>query len=345
MEAQRFPDDFDGILGGAAAGNLIPIFSAMIWNAQQVADPSNNGFLPSANLPAMGTAAAAQCASAKLVPTDNFFNDPRQCHFNPQVLLCTGAPDSSCLTQSQIDAVEAVLAGPTTASGRVAPGFEPEFASSGEWASWMTQAGPTPVGGTLGAFFGIGLFTNFLSSPEGLDGLGSFDINSSPFEAVAQLGSILNAYNPDLRSFWQRGGKLIQYHGWADPLISPLNSVNYFQSVVEFNNKYLQPGDALLDTQGFFRLFMAPGMGHCGGGPGLISFGQNGGSGPAESDMFSALERWVETGVAPDKIIATGGTAANTFARPLCPYPQKAEYVSGDPTKADSFACGGDRQR
>jgi feruloyl esterase len=184
-----------------------------------------------------------------------------------------------------------------------------------------------------------------MTTPKGLSGPDSFDINTSPFDAAMQLGSVLNAYDPDLRKFRQRGGKLIQYHGWADALVSPLFSVNYFRSVVEFNAQHAHPENALKDTQEFFRLFMAPGLGHCTGGPGLNSFGQFGGSGPAESDMFSALERWVEQGIAPDKIIAAGGAAANTFTRPLCPYPQKAQYVSGVPAKADSFVCADDRRR
>ena len=125
-----------------------------------------------------------------------------------------------------------------------------------------------------------------------------------------------------------------------------MGSVNYFKSVVEFNDKHVHPPeDPLRDTLEFFRLFMTPGVGHCSGGPGLKSFGQNGGSGPAESDMFSALEKWVEENAAPDKIIATGGTPANTFTRSLCPYPQKAQYMSGDPTKAGSFLCANDPER
>ena len=341
MEAQRFPDDFDGIMAGAAPSHWTSFASAAMWNAQQVADGSNPGYLPSANLAALAAAASAQCASAKLVPADNFFNDPRRCHFNPQVLLCTGAPDSNCLTQPQIDAVQNVLAGPTTASGRIAPGIEPEFG----WDGRLTQAAPTPfVSGTAG-FFGIGFWGNFMPTPKGLNGPDSFDINTSPFDAAMQLGSVLNAYDPDLRKFRQRGGKLVQYHGWADPLVSPRFAVNYFKSVVEFNEQHVYPDDALKNTQEFFRLYMAPGLGHCSGGPGLNSFGQFGGSGPAESDMFSALERWVEQGIAPDKVIATGGSAPNAFTRPLCPYPQKAHYVSGDPAKADGFVCADDRQR
>jgi hypothetical protein len=342
MEAQRFPDDFDGILGGAAASDWIPLFSGFVWGAQKIADASA-GFVPSANLPALAAAASTQCSKAKLLSTDSFFNDPRDCHFNAQALLCKGTPDSSCLTQPQIDAVNAVLDGPRTASGeQVAVGYEPEFPL---WAGIITQANPTPPGATIQGFFGVGFYTNFITPPMPLNGPGAFDVNTSPEEADEQQGATMNSYNPDISKFRRHGGKLIQYHGWADPLVSPRFSVDYFQKVVAFNEKHGRDrGDgALRDTQDFFRLFMAPGMSHCGGGPGLNSFGQNGGSGPAASDIFSALEKWVEEDVAPEKIIATGGAPPNTFTRPLCPFPERAVFVGGDPANAASFACSHDR--
>jgi Tannase and feruloyl esterase len=362
MEAQRYPHDFDGILGGAAASDWTPLFSGFDWDAQAVADTNRPGFLPTANLAAMSGAANAQCLSAKLFATDNFFNDPRQCHFNAQAMLCTGAPNSSCLTQPQIDGVNAVLNGPKTSQGvQIAPGYEPEFAT--EWPGIIT-GGLSPIfpNGVQG-FFGNGFYTNFITPPITLDPPGQvFNVDTSPQIALKEQGANLNAYNPDLTEFERHGGKLIQYHGWADPLVAPKFSVNYFKSVVNFHrgqqadrhddrdhNVHRVSFDdhgrhdvALARTQHFFRLFMAPGMGHCGGGPGLNAFGQNGqngGSGPASSDIFTALEKWVEQGVPPEQIIATGGTAPNTFTRPLCVYPKKAAYVSGDPTVASSFTC------
>ena len=148
----------------------------------------------------------------------------------------------------------------------------------------------------------------------------------------------MNANNPDLTAFKAHGGRLVQYHGWADPLVASLNSVNHFNSVVAFEQ---QNGatNPLAETQSYYRLFMAPGMGHCGGGPGLNSFGQSGGSGPASSDMFTALETWVEQGIAPSQIIATNAPSA-TLTRPLCPYPQHATYTgSGSTSDAANFVC------
>jgi feruloyl esterase len=156
-------------------------------------------------------------------------------------------------------------------------------------------------------------------------------------------GSILNSTSPDLRAFRAHGGKLVQYHGWGDPAISALSSIDYYGRVQAFLAK--DPGVGLQD---FYRLFLVPGMGHCAGGAGPNSFGNNGASaGPAtvdpQHDIVAALDRWVEKGTAPDKIIGTG-TAANdpskTLTRPLCPYPQVARYQgTGDPNNAASFQC------
>jgi hypothetical protein len=152
-----------------------------------------------------------------------------------------------------------------------------------------------------------------------------------------KLGSILNPNNPNLRAFKARGGKLIQYHGWGDASIPPEFSVNYFESVQT----------TMGDTQNFYRLFMAPGVAHCGGGVGAIAFANA--PTPQQDDpahdVFLALDKWVVQGVAPDQIIATGfvdGKPANGVAitRPLCPYPKEAHYKgTGDTNSAENFTC------
>ena len=150
---------------------------------------------------------------------------------------------------------------------------------------------------------------------------------------------MLNATDPNLAAFKARGGKLILYHGWNDPAISALNTINYFESVVS------KMGGAEMDA--FARLYMAPGMLHCGGGPGPDSFGENGtadGS-DAQHNMGLALEQWVEKGIAPSAIIATKKAAGDSgksvkMTRPLCPYPQVAKYKgSGDSNDASNFVC------
>ena len=167
------------------------------------------------------------------------------------------------------------------------------------------------------------------------------------------IGSAFDTSHPDLSWFRAHGGKLIQYHGWADPLMPPRISVEYFNSVVAFEDGGKPRGKrGLEETQSYYRLFMVPGMGHCRGGPGLNEFGRNGGSGPASSDRFTALEEWVEKGIAPTQVIAWNCTnqvattattctlAQGTFSRPLCPYPQKAVYIgSGSTSAAANFVC------
>jgi feruloyl esterase len=149
--------------------------------------------------------------------------------------------------------------------------------------------------------------------------------------AEAKLAPILNATSPDLKAFRDRGGRLLQYHGWNDQLITPLNSIDYYESVLSFfGAAAADRARAVRDVQDFYRLFMAPGMAHCGGGPGPNTF-----------DMQAALERWVEQGVAPTEIVATRSVnGVVDRSRPLCPYPQIAVYKGrGDTNHASSFEC------
>ena len=162
---------------------------------------------------------------------------------------------------------------------------------------------------------------------------------------IAEAGTVLNSTNPDLRSFRAHGGKLIQYHGWADAAIAPLGSVEYYNKVLSFFAKYPDARNTGGTVSDFYRLFMVPGMGHCAGGIGPNSFGNDGNrfNGDPERDLISALERWVEKGVAPERFIGTGSVAgdpAKTLTRPLCPFPQVARYNgAGDPNQAASFSC------
>jgi feruloyl esterase len=347
MEAQRYPDDFDGILVGSAANSLNVAFDAQLWNAQQVDNPNRaTGFIPNSSLQLISDAVLAACAGAKTVPTDNFLSNPLQCHFKTQLL-------SSSLTPQQIQALDAVYDGPRTTSGQtVAPGLEPGNEMQ-VWPGLVTQATLTTPPTTLNFSIGSAVLTYFLQKNAAtVDPLRDFNVDTtpsavdlfpifppSPGSIVQTIGSAFNATNPNLQSFRSHGGKIIQYHGWSDPSISPRNSINYFNEVVEHaEHKHRDHDDALADTQSYYRLFMAPGMGHCRGGPGLTSFGENGGAGPASSDMFTALEEWVEHGVAPARVIATN--LQPTFTRPLCPYPQNAVYVGrGSTNDAGSFEC------
>jgi feruloyl esterase len=161
--------------------------------------------------------------------------------------------------------------------------------------------------------------------------------------ADEKTGAILNAYNPDLRTFRAHGGKLIQYHGWGDAAIAPRDSIDFYEKVEAFFREYPDPRSTnATDVRAFYRLFMVPGMGHCAGGPGPTSFGNDDSRIPAdaEHDVLRALDRWVMTGAAPDQLIGTGKVAGTALTRPLCAYPNIAKYAgTGDTNAAASFAC------
>jgi len=172
--------------------------------------------------------------------------------------------------------------------------------------------------------------------------LKTFELDKDNKLADEKLGAILNATDPNLKEFKARGGKLILYHGWSDAALPPVNTINYFQSVVA---KMRQR-----DVNSFLRLYMVPGMQHCGGGPGPGSFGAF--VSPTQSDgqhdMTIALERWVEQGVAPEQIIASkrqgDPKSPAVRTRPLCPYPQVARYKgSGSTDDAANFVCTSDK--
>jgi len=350
MEMQRYPDDFDGILGGAPANTFVPLLSEQTYNATQVTNPNNpGGFIPNSSLTHVTNAVQTACASSKTVPTDNFLGNPAQCTFNPQTLF------ASFLTPAQIIALINLYNGIVTDVGVAPFNLGPGPAPGNEaqlWPGNVTEATLTAVPTTSDFLFGNGIFTQFLQQPH-FDTLQGFNVSTSPQmlnefpitppspgSAVQAIGSALTADNPDLTAFKAHGGKLIEYHGWADPLISAFYSVNHYNGVVAFE------GRGYRYTQSYYRLFMAPGMGHCSGGPGLNSFGNvtsNSGSGPASSDIFTALETWVEQGIAPKQVVATDApntTTVGTFTRPLCPYPQNATYIgTGDTSDAANFVC------
>jgi feruloyl esterase len=153
----------------------------------------------------------------------------------------------------------------------------------------------------------------------------SYNFGSDLLFSLAKVGPALDAVDPDLRRLEKKGSKLIVYHGWSDPDISPLNSIDYFESVVSFmqrRNEHRE--DAAARANDFFRLFMVPGMQHCSGGPGPNTF-----------DMLTALENWVEKGEAPERVIA----ARPGRTRPLCVYPKVAVHTGGSTDEAANFEC------
>lgn len=336
MEAQRYPDDFDGIIVGSPANYWTHLFTAFVWD-QQALYATKAGDLSQADLNVLSGAVLAQCVGRDGgLATDKFLNNPPACHFDPSKLLCNGKNGAACLSQDKITAIEKIFSGP--------PGIFPGFALGGDeanlaanWPAFMT--GGTNPAVSYQALYGNGYFENMVFPNTGWTPE-TFSADYNAAHADAKDSTILNSIDPDLNPFKSHGGKMIQYVGWSDPIITPQNDINYHKSVAEVLGKK--------GTAEFYRLFVVPGMGHCGGGPGANAFGQ-GVNGPNPSDpaddILSALDRWVESSVAPESITATkyvndDPTQGIAFQRPLCTYPKFARYKgTGAPTAASSFEC------
>jgi hypothetical protein len=336
MEAQRFPTDYDGILAGAPANDWTHLLTAAL-DLSKATTASEEDFIPPEMLPII-TAAALKGCDAKDGIKDGILEDPRNCHFDPDLLHCNGTESNACLSAVQIQTVKKIYAGGSEAAARqVFPGLMPSSeAGDGQWKDWIT--GPAFGKGSMLAYS-----TNFFrymvfSNPKW--NYHTADVSGVLKAADRTTASILNSTDPNLKPFYQRGGKLILYHGWLDSAISPLNTIKYYRDVVSTMGQ----GSA----GEFFKLYMIPGMGHCAGGPGPFVFGQLG-IGEARDpnhNIFVALEKWVETGTAPGPIIGKklnddkDASKGVKLTRLLCPFPQIAIYDGGsDPNTASSFSC------
>jgi hypothetical protein len=352
MEAQRYPADFNGIVAGDPAQWLTHLWAEHIWNQQaMLLDPART--IPASKAPAIQAAALAACDKAGDNIADGVVGDPRACHFQPATLLCTGAETDSCLTAPQIEGLELMYAGahnPVTGQRQFA-GFQPGSESDPNVFSMQSAvlSGPNSIDFGLGAP-DYGAYILGDPSFNGLSFNFATDVARADNTLIAghKAASILDASDPArLQPFLARGGKIIQYHGWADYGIAPF-SVNYYEAALTAQDPFNRPRAVRL-TQKNFRLFMVPGMHHCSGGPGPNSFGQSASTlasvADPQHDVVLALQQWVEGGVAPDRIIATkyvNDTPARgiSYTRPLCPYPLTArDNGSGDPTSAASFTC------
>ncbi len=332
MEAQRYPNDYDGIIAGAPANAFTQILTGFAWNMQMLSDPAS--YISAKKLKAIEAAVLAACDARDGVK-DGVLDDPTKCGFDPAVLLCKGAETDECLTEKQAAALKKIYAGPRNSRGQqIIPGFTPGGETGpGGWTGWITGATPSAA---AQFFFSTQAFKNMVYNDPKWE-LKTFDLERDGKLANERLGAVLNATDPNLKAFSARGGKLILYHGWNDAALPPVNTINYFQSVVAKLGQR--------QTNSFVRLFMAPGVQHCAGGPGPDNFGQmvTREQSDPQHDLTLALERWVEQGVAPDQVIATKRAGANAPAqrtRPLCPYPQVARYKgSGSTDEAANFNC------
>jgi len=329
MEAQRYPADYDGIIAGAPANYFTHHLAGFVWNAQAL---EGAGYIPAAKLKLIESEALTACGS-----DNGVIDDPSKCHFEPSTIMCKGEASDSCLTEAQADALKKIYAGPKNSKGeQIFPGYEPGGETGlGGWGAWITGFS---AGKTAQLAFGNGFFGDMIFQDSAWD-YRKMNFDSDMKIADDKGAQIFNATDPNLKAFKDRGGKLLLYHGWSDAAIPPVNTINYYESVVT------KMGHR--EAEQFVELFMVPGMQHCGGGPGPNDFGA---FSPLRADkdhsMIKSLELWVEKGTAPEKIIATkyktdgnreGGVART---RPLCPYPTVAKYSgSGSQDDAANFSC------
>ena len=320
MEAQRYPGDFDGIVAGDPANNMTHLLTAAAWNVQAL-NETPQSYVPAAKLKAVEAAALKACGDETGV-----IENPLACRFDPAVIHCTSGDTNACLTDPQVAALRKIYAGaknPRTGA-KILDGYDPGGeGEGGGWAPWMVGFAPALKDKALLPEFGRNFFAYMVHADPAYD-VRRVDFAKDVGPVDARFAAALNSNDPDLSAFRKHGGKLIQYHGWADPAIPPRDSIRYFKSVRA----------KMGDTAAFYRLFMAPGMLHCGGGPG-----------PNELPTLAAISDWVEKGKAPDQLVATklagnapGGTVERT--RPLCPFPKVAAWDGkGDKARAESFRC------
>ena len=343
MLAQRYPEDYHGILAGAPANNRTHLHTNVLW-FYRASRASADSYITSdkVNLITRSVVAACNVKSGGLA-SDAFLTDARACDWDPASIQCPALPDSECLLPGQVQTARVAYEGPRNPRNGhlIYPGWirGSENASELGWNSQQSSAEPS-----FGSLFKWTFGSAWLWPTY------DFDLDMAAVDQL--LAPILNANNPDLSAFQARGGKLLAYHGWADPIINPQDMVNYYHRVLALQAK--NPARALKHTQQFFRLFLVPGMGHCSRGAGPNAFGNlfsasivapPPGASDAEHDVLLALVDWVERGNAPSRIVATKyvsdtQSSGVQMTRPLCPYPLIPKYSgSGDPKDAASFVC------
>ena len=324
VEVQRYPGDFDGVIAGAPASHFTHIAAEFLTIAQAL----TANYIPQAKLKAIDAAVVAACDASDGVK-DGVLNDPRKCKFDPKSMVCEGAESDSCLNAGQADTLAKIYAGT-----RDMPGYEPggELGFAG-WGLWIMGASLTKSAQFM---FGSQMYAHMVYGNKDWD-YKTFNFARDTKSADEKIGSILNAVDPNLKTFTKHGGKLILYHGWCDAALPPRNTIGYYEAV------RAKMGAKQADA--FLRLYMLPGVQHCGGGPGPNHMGEFDKEPDAASNMLLALERWVESGVAPLGLTAVRykgdrRTAGVERTRPICMYPQVAVYKgAGSTDEAGSFEC------
>jgi feruloyl esterase len=311
MEAQRFPDDYDGIVAGAPANNRTGVHLSILWN-YLATQREAAAYLPQDKLQLLHRAVVNACDMQDGL-RDGLIGDPFSCKFDPATLLCKAGGSENCLSDAQVETARRVYAGPRDpGTGKpLYPGVPKS--SELDWSHFGPEPGrksPPPYAPIFQWVFGVKWDWH------------AFDLGSDPQKMERQLGKDVNAVDGNLTRFRNRGGKLIAYHGLSDWLVVPGEALRYRESLLHATR-----GNA----NDFYRLYLIPGMGHCGGG-----------EGPNTIAALGPLEDWVEKGVAPGQLLAVRNPIPTSGAleRPICAYPSLTRYRgTGDPNTPENFVC------
>ena len=314
MTAQRYPNDFDGIVAGAPANYMSQLFGLSAYQQQLMTKPG--GYLGPAQRELLQKTSLAECGG------EAFIRDPMSCHFDPRKLACkagqTPKPgeEGGCLSAPQVATATALYQGRKDKTGKIAfPGYSPGAESAnGSWNAWITGPNADLNQKAAGPSFSSNAFKYFGFQDPNFDYL-KMDMGAQFDIAHARMAPIIDSADPNLAAFKKHGGKLIQYHGWNDPAIPPRSSVVYYEDVRK----------TMGDTGGFYKLYLIPGMLHCAGGVG-----------PSNVDWVAELDGWVNGKAAPGELIAKGGPGqapGGPASQVLCPFPGVAKKTG------ESWAC------
>jgi hypothetical protein len=328
--AQMFPEDYDGIAAGAPASHW-PELNAFHEEFGRFLLEDPERWVSTAKSQMIHDKVAEACGAV-----DGFLEDPESCSFDFASLLCTAEETDTCLTEKQLEGWEKRMAPLTSASGEILyPAFNRGIEKY-QGPNWFGSDGSNPWYSSFVYPFPEGFFSDYVHGDEDWTAK-EFDLESDLRLANnGVIGIAVEAENPDMSTFADRGGKFIQYHGWMDGGTPATISTFYREALIA------EMGQEKADE--FYRLFMGPGVEHCGGGPGPDTIGQNGtpNQGDPEHDLMEALAAWIEEDRAPEQIIATkydedGEVVAQ---RPWCAYPKVATWNgTGDRSKAESYIC------
>jgi feruloyl esterase len=311
MAASRYPEDYDGIVAGAPARRYLEVLTQLLWYHQAVHGPGGAPTLET-KLGLVHYAIMKKCDRLDGV-NDGIMENPQRCRFDPAELQCKGGDVSTCLTKAEVAAFRKIYGGPQLSSGQqISSGLA--LGSEGipnSWTAWVTTLQTAAFGQE---------FYRWMVFDDPKWNVEDFKLDRDYPLGRERVAPIVNVDSADLTAFARRGGKLIIYQGWDDPIIAPTDTINYYEDI----RKHVGS-----NADEHVRLFMVPGMGHCAGGSGASSF-----------DMQPELEHWIEQGKAPERVIAIKPDSAEPFSRPLCAWPKTARYDgSGSSNDAANFNC------